>query len=60
VSGKSPLKMQPEILPIIFLGELNIVYMDQEARFSSCSDCDVDRLGSNSFNSPFSIHLDCK
>jgi hypothetical protein len=29
VPGKSPVKMQHEILDIIFLGELHVVYTDQ-------------------------------
>jgi hypothetical protein len=48
VPGKSPVKVQPEI-HVIILGELRVVYMDQWARFSSCGECDMDRLGSAAF-----------
>jgi hypothetical protein len=30
VPGKSPVKVQPEILDSFFLGELRVVYMDWE------------------------------
>jgi hypothetical protein len=46
VSGKSPVKVQPEIL-YTFLGELHAVYMDREAGFASCSEYDVARPGSS-------------
>jgi hypothetical protein len=48
-------KAQPEILDI-FLKELPVVYMDQGARFSSYGECDVDRLRSISFYSPFFLN----
>jgi hypothetical protein len=52
VSGKSPVKMQPEIFDIFFLGELHIVYMDRwGGHISSCGDCDVDGFGLVSFYS---------
>jgi hypothetical protein len=51
VPDKSPVKMYPEILDI-FSGELHVVYMDR-GTFSMCGECDVDRLGSVSFHSPF-------
>jgi hypothetical protein len=60
VPGNSSVKVQPEILDIV-LGELHVVYMDRGARFSSCDEFDVDRLGSVSFYSPFfNPILDCK
>jgi hypothetical protein len=31
--GKSPVKVQPEILDIFFLGEFNVVYMDWGGTF---------------------------
>jgi hypothetical protein len=37
--------VQSKILDIFSLGELDIVYMDWGACFSSCGGCDVDRLG---------------
>jgi hypothetical protein len=52
----SPVKVQPEILDIFFLGELHTVYMDRGrggASFSSFSECDVNRLGTVSFHPPF-------
>jgi hypothetical protein len=52
VPGKSLVKVQPEILDIIS-GELHIVYMNRGTSFSSCSECDVDRLGFIGFHSPF-------
>jgi hypothetical protein len=47
--GKSPIEVQPEILYIIFLGELHIVYMGKGACFALCSECDVDLLESVNF-----------
>jgi hypothetical protein len=41
------------MLDIFFLGELHIAYMDQRARFSSCSECYMDRLRFVGFHSPF-------
>jgi hypothetical protein len=53
-------KYQKQILDI-FSGNLHIVYLDQEARFSLCSECYVDRRGFVSFHSPFfEPLLDCK
>jgi hypothetical protein len=49
----SPVQAQPEILDIFILGELHIVYMNGGVRFISCGECDVDRLGSITFYSPF-------
>jgi hypothetical protein len=46
--GKSPVKVQPEILDILF-EELPVVYMNRGPRFSSCGECYVDRLGTVSF-----------
>jgi hypothetical protein len=41
-------------------GELHIVYMNRGARLFSCCECDVDRLASVSFHSPFlKPVLDC-
>jgi hypothetical protein len=57
VSGKSPVKVHPEILDIFFLGELHIIYMDLGAHFSWCGECDTDRLRSVSFHSPFLSHF---
>jgi hypothetical protein len=48
VPGKSPVKVQPEILDIFF-GELYIVYVDREARFTSYVECNMGQLGSVSF-----------
>jgi hypothetical protein len=61
VPSKSPLKGQPEILGISFLGELHVVYTDRRACISSCGECDVDRIGSVSFQFPFfEPVLNCK
>jgi hypothetical protein len=49
--GKSPVKVQPNILDIFFLGELHIVYIERGARFSSCSEYDVDLLAFKETNS---------
>jgi hypothetical protein len=56
VSGKSPVKRQPEIL----LGRVAHVYMDRcGGHISSCGDCD-DQFGPVSFYSPlFKPVLDC-
>jgi hypothetical protein len=51
--GKSPVKVQPEILDIFFVVELNVVFTDRKARFSLCGKCDVGRFGSVSFYSSF-------
>jgi hypothetical protein len=53
VRGKSPVKVQRQILDIIFLGELYVLYMELGARFFSYGECDVDRFGSASFYFPF-------
>jgi hypothetical protein len=50
--GKSSVKEQLEIVDIFFLGELDVVYMDRGAHFSSCGECD-DRFGPVSFYSQF-------
>jgi hypothetical protein len=52
VPGKSPVKVLPEILGI-FSGESHSLYTYRGARFSSCSECDIDRLGFVDFHSPF-------
>jgi hypothetical protein len=62
VPGKSPVKVQPEVLDIFSLGELHVVYMDREGggHFSSCGECDVDQFRPVSFYSPFfKPVLDC-
>jgi hypothetical protein len=60
VPGKSPVKVQPKVLDIIIWGELQVVYVDRGALFFSYGECDVDRLGSVSFYSPFlKPVLDC-
>jgi hypothetical protein len=53
VQGESPVKVWSEILDLFFLGELHIFYVNREARFFSCYECDVDRLASVSFHSSF-------
>jgi hypothetical protein len=54
---KSPVKVQPEILVIFFLGVLHVSYMDWGGggggKLSSGGECDMDQLGSVSFHSPF-------
>jgi hypothetical protein len=50
--GKSPVKVQPEILDIL-LRKVYVVYMDWWAGFSSCGECDMDLLGFISFYPPF-------
>jgi hypothetical protein len=56
VLDKYPVKVWPKILDIIILGELHVLY-GPGAHFSSCGECDVDRLGSVSFYSPFLNHF---
>jgi hypothetical protein len=61
VPGKFPVKVQPKIFDIFFLGELHIIYTDRGLRFSSCSECYMDRLGFIGFHSPFfKSVLNCK
>jgi hypothetical protein len=40
-----------------FFGELYVVYMDRVSTFPFVCECDVDRLGSVSFYSPFLNHF---
>jgi hypothetical protein len=49
---KSPVEMQPEILDIL-LKKVHAVYVDWRAGFSSCCECDMDRLGFLSFYPSF-------
>jgi hypothetical protein len=51
VPFKSPVKVQPEIL-YIFLGGIAYCIYGPGAHFFSCSECDMDQLGSVSFHSP--------
>jgi hypothetical protein len=58
-TGKIPVKVEHKILDI-FWGGVASFYMGREARFSSCGECDVDKLGFFSFISPFfKPILDC-
>jgi hypothetical protein len=43
VPSKSPVKVQTKILDIL-LREVYIVYMDWQAGFCSCDECDMDLL----------------
>jgi hypothetical protein len=52
VPEKSPIEAQPEILDIFLLRNVYVIYMDWGAGFSSCGECDVDRLGFIGFYSP--------
>jgi hypothetical protein len=44
VSGKSAVKVQPEILDIFLLRKVYVVYVGWWAGFSLCDKCDMDRL----------------
>jgi hypothetical protein len=74
VPGKYPVKVQPKILDVFFLGELHTVYMNRGAGFSSCSECYVDeevieivrhrhgfdlRSGTNLATSDFASFIPC-
>jgi hypothetical protein len=50
--GYSPLDVQPEILDIFLLREVYVIYVDWGAGFSSCGECDMDRLGFVRFYPP--------
>jgi hypothetical protein len=50
--GKSPVEVHPEILDIFLLRKLYAVYTDWRAGFSSCGECEMDRLGFVSFYPP--------
>jgi hypothetical protein len=43
--GKSLVEMQPEILDILLLRKVYVLYVDWRAGFSSCGECNRDRLG---------------
>jgi hypothetical protein len=51
--GKSPVKVQPEILAIFLLRKVYVVYVDWWAGFSLCGACDVEQLGFINFYPPF-------
>jgi hypothetical protein len=48
--GKSPVEVQPAILGIFLLRKVYAVHVDWRAGFSSCGECDMDRLGFVSFH----------
>jgi hypothetical protein len=48
--GKSPVEVQPEILDAFLLRKVYAVHVDWRPGFSSCGECDVDRLGFVSFH----------
>jgi hypothetical protein len=52
VPGKSPVKVQPEILDTILLRKVAIVHIYWGAGFSFCGECDMDRLRFISFYPP--------
>jgi hypothetical protein len=56
-SGKSPVEVQPEILDILLLRKVYAVYVDWRAGFSSCGECDMDRLGFLAFNKEIAFIL---
>jgi hypothetical protein len=43
--GKSPVEVQHETLEIILFRKVYVVYIDWWTGFSSCRECDTDRLG---------------
>jgi hypothetical protein len=49
----SPVDMQPKILDAFLFRKVYAVYMEWRAGFSSCGECDMDRLGFISFHPPF-------
>jgi hypothetical protein len=49
-SGKSPVELHTEIPDIFLLSKVYIVYVDWWTGFSSCGECDLDRLGFHFFN----------
>jgi hypothetical protein len=52
VPGKAAVEMKSKVFDMVLLRYWNIIYMDRWARFSSCSECHMDRLSLIGFNSP--------
>jgi hypothetical protein len=58
--GKSPVEVQPETLDIYLLRKVYADYVDWGPGFSSCGECDMDRLGFKSKNGiPFENGVLC-
>jgi hypothetical protein len=51
--GKSPVEVQPEIFDIFLSRKVFVDYMECQAGFSSCGECEMNWPGFISFYSPF-------